>query len=59
MNDLGILVYIIFIAAVVFIVGGVIWFLATLGPIPSWGWLIIIGIAILTILYIALKAFHD
>lgn len=33
--------------AVIFIIAGGLWFLSTLGSIPGWGWLIIIGIAII------------
>jgi uncharacterized membrane protein len=59
MNDIGVIAAIIFIMAVVFIIGGLIWFLATIAPIPAWGWLVILGIAVLTVLYIAAKVFGE
>lgn len=59
MNDIGVIAAIIFIMAVVFIIGGLIWFLATIASIPAWGWLIILGIVILTVLYIAAKVFEE
>jgi hypothetical protein len=39
--------------SIIFIIAGVIWaFISVLGPIPIWGWLIIIGLAILGFFYI-------
>jgi len=59
METIEAIALIIFIIAVVFIIGGIIWFLATLGPIPGWGWLIVIGLAMLAILYIVGKALEE
>jgi len=46
--------------AVIFIIGGVLWFFAsTFGPVPGWGWLIIIGIAIIGFFYIMSRILGD
>jgi hypothetical protein len=45
--------------AVIFIIGGVLWFFSTLGTIPGWGWLIIIGIAIIGFFYIMSRILGD
>jgi fatty acid desaturase len=45
--------------AVIFIIAGGLWYLSTLGPIPGWGWLIIVGIAIIGFFYIMSRILGD
>lgn len=48
-SDVGL---VFFIIAIGLIVGGILWFFATLESIPTWAWPIIVGAIMLAILYV-------
>ncbi len=37
--------------AVICIIGGFLWFISTLGSIPGWAWLVLVGLAIFGFFY--------